>query len=271
VGGYEDALGVKFDYRLLYQNVTSLSMWNIDRFLDAGYNVTVDIEFTVGSPNLIQIRDGAYDAELTAFANDLATDGRLVWLRPMHEFNGDWYDWAVFSSDQHTPEIFQQAWIHLVEIFRTAGANVKFQLSYNRWGSDNNQTPFSDFYPGDDYVDMVTVSCYNRSGTDAWHNSWVSFHDLFQDPYDAIVAMTDKPVGVAETSTTSWSGAGDKPQWIIDAFSSVAYDFPQVTYLNWFFYNKQVAGEGPRDWDLNTAADEAAFVEGYQLLKNARP
>ncbi|CAM9564558.1 unnamed protein product [Chrysoparadoxa australica] len=66
---------------------------------------------------------------------------------------------------------------------------------------------------------MVTISCYNRSGADIWWERWVPWEELFRPAYDQIRSFTQRPIGVAEMSSTSWGGKGDKAAWITEAFN----------------------------------------------------
>jgi beta-mannanase len=45
----------------------------------------------------------------------------------------------------------------VVRVLRATGANFKYQLAYALKNAQNDPTPLQDFYPGDEYVDMVSV------------------------------------------------------------------------------------------------------------------
>jgi beta-mannanase len=47
----------------------------------------------------------------------------------MHHCAGNWYVWGKQGSN--TKEDFKRAYIHVVNVFRSQQANVKFQLCYN--------------------------------------------------------------------------------------------------------------------------------------------
>ena len=87
---------------------------------------------------LARIAAGAYDAYISEWAVALRLVGSPVYLRPMHEFNGDWYPWSG-AVNGNTPEQFVQAWRRIVDIFRGLGAaNVRFV-----WSPNNIDVPAS--------------------------------------------------------------------------------------------------------------------------------
>lgn len=264
IWNYESDLRVKLNHVLQFQNVKQINYTKIVQFLDRGYDVILNVEFTDTFANLHSIREGAYDQYLISLCNSIRADGRTIWIRTLHEFNGNWYNWGVLYPG-NSIEDFIPAWQHIVQVFRDQNAPVKFQLDYNRLNGKNDATPFSAFWPGDEWVDMAVITCYNRAGTDQWHptSSWQEFKDLFTDPYNQVCALTSKPIGIAETGSTTYGG--DKPQWIIDTFNSVAEDFPRVTQVTWFLLNKVVNGV-TWNWDLNNSEEKDSFRRGLTVL-----
>lgn len=262
---YEAELGVKIDHVLQFQEVKKPNFTKIVQFLDRGYDVILNIEFTDGFPNLKNITAGLYDGYLVSLCNQIKSGGRQIWVRPLHEFNGNWYNWGTLYPG-NAIEDFVPAWRHIVQLFRDQDAPVKFQLNYNRLNGKDDPTPFSAFWPGDEYVDMTVITNYNRAGTDQWHpaSSWQEFKDGFTGAYNQVCALTAKEVGVAETSSTSYGGS--KPQWILNTFNSIAQDFPRVTQVTWFLLNKVVNGV-TWNWDLNTPEEKDSFKRGMAILK----
>ena len=63
---------------------------------------------------------------VASWANSLRAPGRAIYLRPMHEMNGNWYPWAG-GVNGNSPALYVQAWRRLVTISRQHGArNVRF-------------------------------------------------------------------------------------------------------------------------------------------------
>ncbi len=262
-------MGVRFNHVLLYQDIRSINYNVVRSYLDKGYDVILNVTFFDDHANLKDIRDGAYDKYLVDLAEEIKKDGRPIWLRTLHEFNGHWYNWAVLYRG-NSREDFIPAWRHIVTIFRERQAPVKVQINYNRLnGYDkirkvNDTTPFIDLYPGDDWVDMVVITTYNRAYTDPYHQYWRDFNDEFENAYDQVLAMTDRPVGIAEMGTTSYGG--DKPTWIVDAFIYIKHKYTKISQVTWFLYNRPEQGV-VWDWDLNSEKDVEAFREGILILE----
>ncbi len=266
---YERRLDVKFNHVLMFQNINRLDYSKVRQQLDKGYAVVLTITFRETYANLKDVRDGAYDSKLADLIGDIKDDGREISVRPLHEFNGDWDSWDVFYPGNN-PEDFIPAWKHVVKIFRERQAPVKMQLNYNRLnGFDkrkrvNDTTPFVELYPGDDWVDMVVITSYNRAYTDPFHQYWRDFNDEFDGAYNQVLAMTDKPIGIAEMGTTSYGG--DKPKWILDAFIYIKHKYTKVVQVTWFLYNRP-ENNVVWDWDLNTEKDVEAFRDGISILE----
>jgi mannan endo-1,4-beta-mannosidase len=84
--------------------------------------------------------------------NDLVADGEKIPIvfRPLHEMNGGWFWWGTQAT---TPENYIILYRMLVDYVRGQTNTVLFC-----W-SPNAPTNF-DFYPGDDYVDVLGLDAY---------------------------------------------------------------------------------------------------------------
>ncbi len=203
---------------------------------------------------LKSIADGSHDAFIQAWAQGAAAWGGRIYLRPMHEMNGDWYSWGR-GVNGNTPSDFVEAWRHMHDIFVAAGAtNVKWVFSPNvRYGN----YPFADLYPGSAYVDWLALDGYNwgldhHLGTP----SWQSFADIFGATYSEIIALAPgKPMMIAETASTE--NGGDKGQWILTTFLNDVPKYPVVKAVIWF--NQ---ADGPSNFRIDSsAASLAAFKQ----------
>lgn len=79
----------------------------------------------------------------------------ILW-RPYHELTGSWFWWGKGNC---TPEEFKQLWKMTYDhMTRTKGQNNLIWI-YNT--SDfNSKEEFLEFYPGDEYVDMISFDIY---------------------------------------------------------------------------------------------------------------
>jgi Glycosyl hydrolase family 26 len=110
------------------------------------------------------VNAGKADECIRAVARRAAAFGYRHLLRIYWEFNGGWFRWSASG------QAFIDAWRRTVRLFREEGAtNVGFI-----WSPDGGyrDKAFAS-YPGDDYVDWVSVSLYNMNqvGTGAARTS----------------------------------------------------------------------------------------------------
>jgi Glycosyl hydrolase family 26 len=200
--------------------------------------------------SLQNIINGKFDAYITRWAQDSQAWGYPYFLRFAHEMNGNWNPWSE-QVNGNRPGQYVLAWKHVHGIFTAQGAtNVTWV-----W-SPNVEYPGSialrELYPGDDYVDWVGMDGYNW-GTVSNHR-WQTFSQVFQQTYHDILALTSKPLMVAETASTEQ--AGNKASWITDAFATqIPKNFPRIKAVTWFNENKET------DWRIESSpAAQAAFA-----------
>lgn len=151
---------------------------------------------------------GAQEAQFLAYLDRLAVFftqlGRPVIFRPFHEVNGNWFWWGGAAN----ATTFKAVWIKMYNYLTvTKGlTNVLFCLSLS--GSDtagaitdNAAQAYSQWYPGDAYVDIVSIDYYNDR---AWASTgvlWSLGRKTLREGFDAmnvLAAPGGKPVLFAE-------------------------------------------------------------------------
>ncbi|KAG5180986.1 hypothetical protein JKP88DRAFT_279131 [Tribonema minus] len=183
---------------------------------------------------------GGYDGIVKRVVRRLRDDYKKAAV-----LTADWYPWGALRLG-NTKEEFKVAFVHVVTVLRSTGANFKYQMSYAMKNSGNDPTPLREFYVGKQYVDQICVSAYNLCGTK--YPDMRSLATIFGSFYYQVTSFAPgTKLCMAEMGTTSYCGG--KPQWIKDAWKSLAYQFTEVININWFLENK-VALLGV-DWDLN--------------------
>lgn len=199
------------------------------------------------------ISAGVHDAYLTRWAQQIKAYGGRVVLRLMHEGNGSWYPWGV-GVNGNTAASYVAAWRHVVAIFDRVGAtNARF-----RWNPNVDPDPamprFETFYPGDAWVDSVSLDGYNWGTTQSW-SSWLSFSETFSGPVSRMLKLTAKPLHIDETGCPEGAG-GDKAAWVRGMFDYVAAR-PEIRTVTWFDFAKEA------DWRvLSSQASIDAFKAG---------
>lgn len=210
---------------------------------------------------LSKISGGNHDAYIREFAQSVKQVGGVVYLRPMHEMNGDWYPWAG-TVNGNSPNQYVPAYRHIVDIFRQEGvANVRWVWSPNNAGlPDWGTSSFKTYYPGDSYVDFAAVDGYNFGASQSW-SQWASFESIFDQAYKTITGLTQKPIIVAEMSSAEQGGS--KADWIRSAYAALKSSYPKISAVIWF----NESGDGT-DWRIHSSADSLA---AYKEALSAAP
>jgi Glycosyl hydrolase family 26 len=187
------------------------------------------------------IAAGAYDGFIREAAREAAAYGQPFFVRFAHEMNGAWSPWGAWV-DGNRPSDYVAMWRRVVSIFRLEGAdNVRWVWSpnvYNEGGPSLNAVSamsFQPFYPGDRWVDFVALDGYNWGALNG--SGWRSFSSVFKPSYDALVALSAKPIMIAETASTELGG--DKAAWIDEIPAALRAQMPRVRALVWFDREKE--------------------------------
>ncbi|WP_189001252.1 glycoside hydrolase family 26 protein [Deinococcus roseus] len=195
---------------------------------------------------LQDILDGKFDDYIRSWAKAAKEVNVPFLLRWGHEFNGNWYPWAVSTNGQD-PTVFVKAYQHVHDIFKAEGATkVQWIWCYNN--ADVPGDAWNDVaraYPGDAYVDWVGLDGYNWGTNPSW-GSWAPFKDVFKGAYDrALKIAPGKPIIIGEFASSEVGG--DKGQWILNMFSDLPRLFPQIKAIVWFDIQKE------EDWRIDSS------------------
>jgi mannan endo-1,4-beta-mannosidase len=90
----------------------------------------------------------------------------VLW-RPYHEMNGDWFWWGGRVGQNSTSDIYRQIFDRLVNYH-------KLNNLIWVWNVDRPSTPirkFSNFYPGDKYLDIASLDVYGSDFNQAYYDS----------------------------------------------------------------------------------------------------
>jgi endoglucanase len=159
------------------------------------------------------IFDGTYDGNMRAVCDVLATLKSPVTLRFAHEMDDDngQFIWAGWNPDDYIA-----AYRKMIDVCRASAPNIS--VMWSPLGDEGME----DYYPGDDYVDLVGVSVF---GLQAWDQAKYghdrTFDEIFGPRYERAAAF-GKPVVVAELGYVGkrgyvemWDGSvrQDKPEY----------------------------------------------------------
>lgn len=172
---------------------------------------------------------GAYESRWRSMAVGIRQNWgnkRVIYIRPAHEFNGNWFPWSVTPSNVNQ---WKQAWIRYYNIIKTElkdkGYNAKVVLSYN-WDSGNSGVSVDTVWPGDQYVDVVGIDKYDvwwgtgsptTINTEARWNEWMSWTDhkgnMGLPEWQKFAKSHNKPIAFPEWGLSDKT-AGDNPFFI---------------------------------------------------------
>jgi beta-mannanase len=203
---------------------------------------------------LRRIANGAWDTYIRSWAQGIKGLNRTVYVRPMHEMNGNWYPWSGVTNG-NTPADYIRAWRHIVDLFRQeAVTNVRWV-----WTPNVTDVPASNdlelYWPGSTYVDVIGLDGFNWGACVPANGGWKSFDSVFQSAYARVSALGAQDIWIPETASTPLGG--DKTAWVRQMFDSLPVNFPRVKALVWFHTNKEC------DWRLTSPPDAATTAGSY--------
>ncbi|MBC2605126.1 glycoside hydrolase family 26 protein [Pelagicoccus albus] len=180
-------------------------------------------------------------------------------FRPFHEMDGAWFWWG--SQMQGGAETYRAAYRLLVEYMRERTDYVLFC-----WSPDVALQDFEQFYPGDDYVDMIGRDIYNMT------ESGRPISKLTE-----IIAFAEERGKVAALTETGYTLGGsfetaDPDWWTTHILDPIAED-PEAGKIAWVltWINAQWSGPYIPNSDSPQAAkdDFIKFYEAEETLFQA--
>jgi beta-mannanase len=214
------------------------------------------------------IISGKHDAYIKTWAKAAKAHGGPVIVRMFHEMNGRWFPWGIEKRFDNSATTFNQAWRHVVSLFRQVGArNVKFLWSpYN---TDNGA--YRPFYPGNEWVDFVGVTSLNWGENGG--RSWRELSGILKRPMAAIrnVSRTSgspqgKPVILPEVGS-NYVG-GDKAAWITRGYKHAYNKYPSIRGMVYLDYNTAAVTAGQPDWRLGIP--DGSGLAAYQSVASQK-
>ncbi|WP_167616547.1 glycosyl hydrolase [Maribellus sediminis] len=172
--------------------------------------------------------------EIAEYLKLLKTKNIPVIWRPLHEAAGNIYEYqngsAWFWWGNGGAEAYKKLWIYMFEYFREQGLNNLIWV----W---TTQTKDSDFYPGDEYVDIIGRDIYNN--TDAASNA-EQYNSIRQEYPAKLVALSE--MGSVATISAQWT-AGAK--W---SFFMPWYDYDRTNNTESTAFSQTNHQHSNADW-----------------------
>ena len=243
--GYASMVGRNPDILLVFRNMEGPLLYSSEVSNLKARNetpmVTLEPYANGGVASFADIAAGKYDSYFRKEADAVRGTGITVMLRFAHEMNLLSSDWGPGKAGNNGAA-YVEAWQHIVTVFRQEGAtNVKWVWAPN---VDYGGRPFTQFFPGDEYVDYVGLDGYNWGNSNG--ESFESFSKIFASSYATITQLSSKPLIVTETASSE--SGGSKAAWIEETFfRTIPQTMPRVQAVIWFNDNKEL------DWRVNSS------------------
>jgi len=133
---------------------------------------------------------------VAGYLKQLQDAGVPVLFRPYHEMNGNWFWWGGRPGEKGSAALYRQIFDRFVHVHHL---NNLIWV----WNTDRpspNAGKLADFYPGAQYVDVVTIDIYG---------------EFLQSYYDTMLSIAgDKPVALGEVGAMpSLDVLAKQPRW----------------------------------------------------------
>ncbi len=230
-----------------------------------------------GKFNLYNILNGMYDDYIDQWAQEARDFAKPLLVAWGIEMNGTWFPWSGYyysggqknlNSDSRGfigPNVYKKCYRYVVDRVRAQGAkNIQWVFHVNNISYPNSQwNHIAAYYPGSDYVDWIGVSAYGKMSKSM---DWVSFLDAFHLAYQQIRNLkTSKPIMVAEWGVGEFPKAGNKAEWIKNAFLDFQQRFPEVKAAVFWHERWQNQDESYSNLRVNSSPESlTAYREGVQ-------
>ena len=242
--------------------------WEQGRTVELTYQLTENNnEDMRGYSPLLDLYRGVHEERVREFAQKAKEFGHPFLFRLCNEMNSDWTSYGGVNN-MADPEVFVTVWRRIYEIFREEGVdNCIWIFNPNdrncppcRWNEGSN------YYPGNEYVQMLGVTGYNN-GTyyEKWAEEWREFDQIYDAIEDQYLPLFGSFPWII-TEFASSSIGGDKAAWIENMFEHI-HDYPNIKAAVWFS-SADYDGETPARpyWLDETPETLAAFKKGLQEI-----
>jgi len=126
------------------------------------------------------------------------SDGKLIPIlyRPYHEFTGNWFWWCKNTT---TPEQFKELWKFTVTYFEKKGVHNLIYVYNTSDSGVTNKADFMEYYPGDEWVDMVSFDIYQGGNTPEKLSKFSTDTKNLVTIIDEVAKEHNKLAAIAET------------------------------------------------------------------------
>ena len=199
--------------------------------------------FTLG-----RIIRGKFDKNLRVWGRGARKFGTPLIVEFGPEVNGMWFSWNGYWNGKGRktgygdptlsdgPEKFRDAYRHIVEVVRGAGAtNIIWVFHVNNEDiPEKSWNRFEQYYPGDQWVDWLGVSVYGPQTP--MDNDYESFWHALNRIYARLAGLTaDKPIAVLEFGVADNNPRFNQAGWANKALRDLTkFRWPRIIGFSWW-------------------------------------
>lgn len=209
--------------------------------------------------SLASIVAGQWDRQLRLLATNFKIFDVPVFMDFAPEMNGTWFHWGGQWNGGATttgygdpkladgPELFRDAYRHIVNIFREVGAHkVTWIFHVDSYDIDSKgYNAIKNYYPGSDYIDWLGLSFYGAHESD---QQMIPFAGIMAKAYRSLTDLdSSKPIFLSEFGASEL--ANDplaKAKWIKAAGQTiVSQKFSNIKAISYWHENYQSPDRQP--------------------------
>lgn len=217
---------------------------------------TPHVGITTGQIKPSDIIAGKADEKISAWAKAAKQYGKPVFFRFLAEMNGNWNSYSEAFDPTQTHETYVKAWRQVVDIFRRAGADNIIWV-WAPTAIDVGKVHWTDYYPGDDYVDWVGISVYSFLGNGDPEPQILGVYNDYAARKPIIIAECG--AGDADSNPRKYKPGkkySDNPEkWIERFFDTLETKAPRVKGFVWFNIDRE------RVWKIQESADKTKIFK----------
>jgi len=158
-------LGRSLDYVLVWgwaPDKGQMEYWAKNRIelWPSRYKILWSVPLIIKGMTFADCYNGKFDSTYTIVAKTIADRDANAVIRMGHEMNGNWYDWGIKGPAGSDKE-FGKCFAHVATVMRKAAPGFKFVWNpgIGIWGGLDPLPA----YPGDEFVDYVSLDLYEDS------------------------------------------------------------------------------------------------------------
>ena len=210
-----------------------------------------------------EIIRGKFDKKIADWAAAAKRYGKPVFFRFYAEMNGNWNSYSEAFDPSQTHRMYIKAWRRVVNGFRKAGAENIIWV-WSPTAVDVGNIHWTDYYPGDDYVDWVGMSVYSFIGNGDPESQILGIYNDYAARKP--IMISESAGGDADNNPKTYRTGNsyfDNPEkWINRYFDTLENKAPRVKAFVWFNIDSE------RVWKIQESPEKIAVFR--KRLSNQR-